>query len=145
MFGRRDRNAEQPGATDAGQQLRCSFCHKPRNIVRKLISSPADYQRAYICDECVAVCQMILEDDGAEPAEDGGAAPYTKAVETKLHPLVNDAIASELLTAVENWIKRESLGFHANAEFAAVRRIALRLLHPADIRDITARTTDPGN
>jgi hypothetical protein len=81
--------------------------------------------------------QSILEDDGA--------APDTEAVGTKLHPLVNDAIASELLTAVENWIKRESLGFHANAEFAAVRRIALRLLHPADVRDITTRTTDPRN
>lgn len=137
MFGRRDRNAEQPKETDAEQPLHCSFCHKPPNIVRKLISSPADYQRSYICDECVAVCQSILEDDGA--------APDTKAVESKLHPLVNDAIASELLTAVENWIKQESLGFHANSEFAAVRRIALRLLHPADIRDITTKTADPRN
>lgn len=77
--------------------------------------------------------------------EDDGGAPDTKAVETKPHPLVNDAIASELLTAVENWIKRESLGFHANAEFAAVRRTALRLLHPAGIRDITTRTMDPRN
>jgi|SRR5579863_10366248 hypothetical protein len=135
MFGPRDTNIEQPKKTDAEQPLHCSFCHKSLNIVRKLISSPGDYQRSYICDECIAVCQGILEDDGA--------APDTKVAETKLHPLVNDAIASELLTAVENWIKQESLGFHANAEFAAVRRIALRLLPPADIRDIIIRTTDP--
>jgi ATP-dependent Clp protease ATP-binding subunit ClpX len=31
--------------------------------VAKLISSPSDYPRAYICDECVAVCNSILEDD----------------------------------------------------------------------------------
>jgi len=46
--------------------LRCSFCHKSQDAVAKLISSPSDYPRAYICDECVAVCNSILEDDRAE-------------------------------------------------------------------------------
>ncbi len=40
----------------------------------KLISSPSDYPRAYICDECVAVCNSILEDDRAE-TQPGAAAP----------------------------------------------------------------------
>jgi ATP-dependent Clp protease ATP-binding subunit ClpX len=49
--------------------LRCSFCHKSPDAVAKLISSPSDYPRAYICDECVAVCNSILEDDrSATPA-----------------------------------------------------------------------------
>jgi quercetin dioxygenase-like cupin family protein len=43
--------------------LRCSFCHKSEDVVGKLISSPNDYPRAYICDECIAVCNSILEDD----------------------------------------------------------------------------------
>ena len=43
--------------------LRCSFCAKSQDVVGKLISSPSDYPRAYICDECVAVCNSILEDD----------------------------------------------------------------------------------
>ena len=46
--------------------LRCSFCHKSQDVVGKLISSPSDYPRAYICDECIAVCNSILEDDRAE-------------------------------------------------------------------------------
>jgi ATP-dependent Clp protease ATP-binding subunit ClpX len=46
--------------------LRCSFCHKSQDAVAKLISSPSDYPRAYICDECVAVCNSILEDDRGE-------------------------------------------------------------------------------
>ncbi len=46
--------------------LRCSFCHKSQDAVAKLISSPSDYPRAYICDECVAVCNSILEDDRSE-------------------------------------------------------------------------------
>src|ERR1700721_2723082 len=45
------------------ESLRCSFCHKSQDAVAKLISSPSDYPRAYICDECVAVCNSILEDD----------------------------------------------------------------------------------
>src|ERR1700677_3246992 len=50
-----------PRGTD--DTLRCSFCHKSQDAVAKLISSPSDYPRAYICDECVAVCNSILEDD----------------------------------------------------------------------------------
>jgi len=47
--------------------LSCSFCHKSQVVVGKLISSPSDYPRAYICDECIAVCNSILEDDKPEP------------------------------------------------------------------------------
>jgi ATP-dependent Clp protease ATP-binding subunit ClpX len=46
--------------------LRCSFCHKKQEVVGKLISSPGDYPRVYICDECIAVCNSILEDDRTE-------------------------------------------------------------------------------
>ena len=48
------------------ETLRCSFCHKSQDAVAKLISSPSDYPRAYVCDECVAVCNSILEDDRTE-------------------------------------------------------------------------------
>ena len=50
------------------EALRCSFCHKSQEQVEKLISSPSDYPRAYICDECVRVCQQILEDERREQA-----------------------------------------------------------------------------
>ena len=43
--------------------LSCSFCHKDQNDVGKLISSPSEYPRAYICDECIAVCNAIFEED----------------------------------------------------------------------------------
>jgi ATP-dependent protease Clp ATPase subunit len=51
-------------------ELRCSFCHKAQEVVGKLISSPSDYPRAYICDECIAVCNSIMEDDKPEPASE---------------------------------------------------------------------------
>ena len=50
------------------EPLRCSFCHKSQDQVEKLISSPSDYPRAYICNECVSVCQTILEDEKREQA-----------------------------------------------------------------------------
>ena len=49
--------------TGPEEVLKCSFCHKPQETVAKLISSPSDYPRAYICDECVSVCNSILEED----------------------------------------------------------------------------------
>src|SRR5712671_1787494 len=49
--------------TSSEDALRCSFCHKSQDVVGKLISSPSDYPKAYICDECIAVCNSILEDD----------------------------------------------------------------------------------
>ena len=42
---------------------RCSFCQRSEDVVGKLISSPIEYPRSYICDECIAVCNSILEDD----------------------------------------------------------------------------------
>ncbi len=50
------------------EALRCSFCHKTQEQVEKLISSPSDYPRAYICNECVGVCQQILEEEKREQA-----------------------------------------------------------------------------
>ena len=41
------------------KSLKCSFCGKPQNRVRKLIAGPG----VYICDECIGVCTSILEDE----------------------------------------------------------------------------------
>lgn len=57
MFGKRPR----PETTDPSQAvLRCSFCSKHQNDVRKLIAGPT----VFICDECIQVCVDIIEQDG---------------------------------------------------------------------------------
>ena len=61
------------------EMLRCSFCHKSQDAVAKLISSPSDYPRAYICDECVAVCNSILEDDRTATPAAADPQPVAKA------------------------------------------------------------------
>src|SRR5205823_8461476 len=63
QYGKRSFVRTRTGSEEA---LKCSFCHKSQDAVAKLISSPNDYPRAYICDECVAVCNSILEDDRSE-------------------------------------------------------------------------------
>jgi ATP-dependent Clp protease ATP-binding subunit ClpX len=51
---------EEVKPADAPPPIRCSFCHKSQDAVAFLISSPTEYPRAYICDECVVVCGQIL-------------------------------------------------------------------------------------
>jgi ATP-dependent Clp protease ATP-binding subunit ClpX len=90
--------------------LRCSFCHKSQDAVAKLISSPSDYPRAYICDECVAVCNSILEDDRAAtpPAQSPNQLPKPQEVKTFLDEYVigQETTKKKLAVAVYNHYKR---------------------------------------
>ena len=42
------------------QKVRCSFCNKSEDQVRKLIAGP---DGVYICDECIEICDEILEEE----------------------------------------------------------------------------------
>ena len=90
--------------------LRCSFCHKSQDAVAKLISSPSDYPRAYICDECVAVCNSILEDDRtATPASTTpNQLPKPQEVKVFLDEYVigQEQTKKKLAVAVYNHYKR---------------------------------------
>jgi ATP-dependent Clp protease ATP-binding subunit ClpX len=90
--------------------LRCSFCHKSQDAVAKLISSPSDYPRAYICDECVAVCNSILEDDRTTTTESStpNQLPKPHEVKTFLDEYVigQEQTKKKLAVAVYNHYKR---------------------------------------
>jgi ATP-dependent Clp protease ATP-binding subunit ClpX len=102
------------------EALRCSFCHKSQDAVAKLISSPSDYPRAYICDECVAVCNSILEDDrsDAAPATTAGHLPKPTEVKTFLDDYVigQDQTKKKLAVAVYNHYKRVQMNRMRNNE-----------------------------
>ena len=100
--------------------LRCSFCQKNQNKVGKLISSPSDYPRAYICDECIGVCSSILADDRAQIPTVGSP-----------HPFLTHPLASSLMEAIENWIRQESLGNDVLPALLNVREIASRMVTEA--------------
>jgi ATP-dependent Clp protease ATP-binding subunit ClpX len=92
------------------ESLRCSFCHKSQDAVAKLISSPSDYPRAYICDECVAVCNSILEDDRTEAQPGAAPAHLPKPQEVKAfldeYVIGQDQTKKKLAVAVYNHYKR---------------------------------------
>jgi ATP-dependent Clp protease ATP-binding subunit ClpX len=97
---------KRAGSDDA---LRCSFCHKSQDVVGKLISSPNDYPRAYICDECIAVCNSILEDDRHDQPY-GAPHKLPKPLELKeyldQYVIGQDPTKKKLAVAVYNHYKR---------------------------------------
>ena len=50
-------------ATETNEQLLCSFCGKSQRQVKKLIAGPG----VYICDECIDLCNEIIDEELAEP------------------------------------------------------------------------------
>jgi ATP-dependent Clp protease ATP-binding subunit ClpX len=101
------------------ETLRCSFCHKSQDVVGKLISSPSDYPRAYICDECIAVCNSILDDDKTDqPAATAGKLPKPLEVKEFLDQYVigQDGTKKKLSVAVYNHCKRIQMNKMRNAD-----------------------------
>jgi len=99
--------------------LRCSFCHKSQDVVGKLISSPSDYPRAYICDECIAVCNSILEYDKPEPTA-AGPHKIPKPLEIKdfldQYVIGQEPTKRKLAVAVYNHSKRIHMNRMRNSE-----------------------------
>ena len=89
--------------------MRCSFCHKTQEQVEKLISSPSEYPRSYICNECVGVCQQILEDEKREQATPANRRlPRPPEIKTFLDGYVigQEKTKKKLAVAVYNHYKR---------------------------------------
>ncbi|MGI8743557.1 MAG: ATP-dependent Clp protease ATP-binding subunit ClpX [Bryobacteraceae bacterium] len=99
--------------------LRCSFCHKSQDVVGKLISSPSDYPRAYICDECIAVCNSILDDDRHDQPY-GAPHKLPKPLELKeyldQYVIGQDGTKKKLAVAVYNHYKRIQMNKQRGAE-----------------------------
>jgi ATP-dependent Clp protease ATP-binding subunit ClpX len=88
--------------------------------VAKLISSPSDYPRAYICDECVAVCNSILEDDRTEAAAGPSPTHLPKPQEVKTfldeYVIGQEQTKKKLAVAVYNHYKRVFMNRQRNSE-----------------------------
>ena len=55
-----------------GSDIRCSFCNKTQNQVRKLIAGPSG---VYICDDCIDICTDILEEELQDEEEEESVHP----------------------------------------------------------------------
>jgi ATP-dependent Clp protease ATP-binding subunit ClpX len=56
---------------NSGSDVRCSFCNKSQDQVKKMIAGPAG---VYICDECIEICSDILEEEFDQDTEDNAEA-----------------------------------------------------------------------
>ena len=85
--------------------LRCSFCNKDQNDVRKLIAGPT----VFICDECVEVCNDIITDDNRFEHR-GGQSPLPVPQEIKKfldeYVIGQEQTKKKLSVAVYNHYKR---------------------------------------
>ena len=98
---------------EGGELLKCSFCGKSQKQVKKLIAGPG----VYICDECIDLCNEIIEEELADTSEvsfDDVPKP------TEIYDFLNDYIIGQertkkiLSVAVYNHYKRVQFG--ANLE-----------------------------
>ncbi len=87
------------------EALRCSFCNKDQNDVRKLLAGPT----VFICDECVDVCNDIIADDNKfDRTGTKGALPTPMEIKKFLDEYVigQDGTKKKLAVAVYNHYKR---------------------------------------
>ena len=92
---------------DEKETLRCSFCGRTGDEVRKLVAGP----NVYICDECVEVCQNIIDEELGQSDEDGFSlkhVPTPHEIKAYLDEYVigQEAAKVSLAVAVYNHYKR---------------------------------------
>ena len=100
---------------EGGELLKCSFCGKSQKQVKKLIAGPG----VYICDECIDLCNEIIEEELAESSEVSlGELPSPR----EIYQFLNDYIVGQdtakriLAVAVYNHYKRVQLGTTLDGE-----------------------------
>lgn len=90
------------------KQLKCSFCGKSQDQVRRLIAGPG----VYICDECIELCSEIIVDEFDDNVQvDVGSLPKPLEIKSYLDQYVvgQDEAKKALAVAVYNHYKRINL------------------------------------
>src|ERR1700685_2821923 len=96
---------------DEKGQLKCSFCGKSQEQVRKLIAGPG----VYICDECIELCNEIVEEELYKTA-DGSARLRNIPKPREVNAILNQYVIGQerakkaLAVAVYNHYKRVNGG-----------------------------------
>ncbi|SFS17792.1 ATP-dependent Clp protease ATP-binding subunit ClpX [Agrococcus baldri] len=93
---------------ESGDLLKCSFCGKSQKQVQQLIAGPA----VYICDECVELCNEIIEERMAEAGETPSTESFTLPKPREIFEFLEEYVVGQesakrsLAVAVYNHYKR---------------------------------------
>src|SRR2546428_3609251 len=110
-----------------GEKLKCSFCGKSQEQVRKLVAGPG----VYICDECIELCTEIVEEElGHEDELDMKDIPKPKDIRNILDQYVigQDRAKKSLSVAVYNHYKR--INSQAKIEDVELQKSNIMLVGP---------------
>ena len=86
--------------------VKCSFCGKPQEVVKKIIAGPG----VYICDECISLCQDIIDEEVYETEEK--VEPVEMLIPSEIKKVLDDYVIGQeeakktLSVAVYNHYKR---------------------------------------
>ena len=112
-----------------GDFLKCSFCNKSQNQVRKLIAGPG----VYICDECIYLCNEIIDEELKEEKEvDFKDLPKPH----EIYSVLNDYVISQekakkvLSVAVYNHYKRIKYGYNLARDDIEIQKSNILLIGP---------------
>ncbi|MDR3036974.1 MAG: ATP-dependent Clp protease ATP-binding subunit ClpX [Coriobacteriales bacterium] len=117
--------------------VRCSFCGKTQDMVRKIIAGP----HVFICDECVQLCEEIIGHDFApeesdEAAEDKGPLLDNLPTPVEIHQELSKYVIGQerakkaLSVAVYNHYKRVALGVESGGDEVELAKSNILLLGP---------------
>ncbi|EKU71819.1 ATP-dependent Clp protease ATP-binding subunit ClpX [Selenomonas sp. F0473] len=115
------------GEEDKGQ-LKCSFCGKTQEQVRKLVAGPG----VYICDECIELCNEIIDEEFSDDVEVGlKDVPKPKEIRRILDQYVigQDEAKKSLSVAVYNHYKRINMG-QGKGEDVELRKSNILMIGP---------------
>ena len=118
---------------DGGDLLKCSFCGKSQKQVKKLIAGPG----VYICDECIDLCNEIIEEELSEGSEVGlEELPKPREIFDFLNSYVigQELAKKSLAVAVYNHYKRVQAGVatgrHAKDESVELAKSNILVIGP---------------
>ncbi|MGH8900214.1 MAG: ATP-dependent Clp protease ATP-binding subunit ClpX [Egibacteraceae bacterium] len=114
---------------ESGDLLKCSFCGKSQKQVKKLIAGPG----VYICDECIDLCNEIIEEEFAETPE---LVPGDLPKPVEIYAFLNDYVVGQegakktLAVAVYNHYKRIRAGGITHEDDVEIAKSNILVLGP---------------
>ncbi|TET15935.1 MAG: ATP-dependent Clp protease ATP-binding subunit ClpX [Actinobacteria bacterium] len=118
-----------PNSGKKSDFLKCSFCGKSQNQVKKLIAGPG----VYVCNECVDLCNEIIDEELKEEREvDFKDLPKPKEIYSILNEYVIDQERAKkiLSVAVYNHYKRVKYGDRLNKDDTEIQKSNILLIGP---------------